>query len=1300
MGQWDSVYQPQFDESGLVPVQSKLKRALLPFERDLIAFVGLTEAEYLDFVSEVRHKGVLRPAEYDHIPDIRCDPVITPILVNLAIGIALTGAALLLAPRPNRPEEDGDEVTQRRITSIRGRSRFNQTTGFGSVQVPAELGDTVPIIFGRYAETTPPTGGISTAPTLLWSRMLSYGQHQTFRGIYTLGQRVYDDNASGRPQLPGILIGNNSLDNLSPRKFALYWSSGNDDGNSEDRIVAADLIAGTRAEPSAGDPFTTNDPFVCPTEEGVQAGFCMAVNPSNQTSFGLHSPIRNGSSVRVNWTEIPFWPDDVEDSDRIKMARRKIAGSRADDREDGMKGTGRGYSPKMGVVRFNGSDYQTITEVDASIGDSIDFVILKTSYRDKLGELDFTRSSGVTGDDIQSTTNSFRQAADDVMTEGEIFQIGEALWQVHSRSGVYVPEGESDASDSTIVLKCIEILNGTSTAKVGIAGWEALEQFVTDEGGDDTATEEDFARGWIGQLWYPLMRSDIGMVRSERPSPVVDIGFASTVYTQLNGLANFPALPTPDELERFDNDNVQVTAGTQTLFSNRASFFTVHIRPSGINQSTGGFYSWVPTGKKIGIVGNRPSEQYNFLRFLCTQSPAGKSVYGEFEFRFIGLSMASMARDTEPEDVIDILDAKSKVFFSFSDISAHGYNFQATYRGFQKAFGEFYPLDEFINQGKRGEFKYEDSVKPGSQLTLDTIYPLWIESGKLAAYWYEIFGLADDNKGQTKSYEGKAYKFFTDGQPDRSGPSITYRVTATSQPVWWHQEKYGYDNAWVDYVWEVLDSDGAWEVDDEAFAYERIPTSGNPFTFDWPPPLDGSNDWNGGPLLRVTEIETTGTNIGEFRGRIFEIYSGVANVSFYNEVTLSNDSQAEHRIAYFNQMNANQSDATAQFGHYLDLALMGLVLQSNRQFPNVDQLRVWIPYGVTCYRFRTDDYGPSNLFPEFAYYLLTNKEQGAGTFVNEQLIDKDSFKRSAQFCEANGLTFDGVLTTPQNLRSYLSTLAPSFLCDFEVINGKFGISPALPEKNGTIDAYELPVSGFFGAGNIIDGSFQVSFIPRNERRPVRMSIIYREMPRENLPESRTVTVSYKDATSEQGLDLQFVQLDISDFCSSREHALMVGRYNLAVKRHIDHTISFKTIPTELGLRPGNLIVVQVQSAPYNSFCNGAFNPDDGSCKSVNFLNTDDRNNDGTFDLEVYTPGSGAATETVTISNNVVTEQKYYGKVFAKVPTVAERRYYKISKIELDEEGLVNVDAMYYPTKDLQSTIALDVKTPGLFEVIG
>ena len=81
------------------------RRALLPAEVEVCQHVGLTEEEYWFFVDQAEQYNGKRDSAYDLIPDIRCDPVITPILVNLAIGLVLTGISMLLAPKPKQPED-------------------------------------------------------------------------------------------------------------------------------------------------------------------------------------------------------------------------------------------------------------------------------------------------------------------------------------------------------------------------------------------------------------------------------------------------------------------------------------------------------------------------------------------------------------------------------------------------------------------------------------------------------------------------------------------------------------------------------------------------------------------------------------------------------------------------------------------------------------------------------------------------------------------------------------------------------------------------------------------------------------------------------------------------------------------------------------------------------------------------------------------------------------------------------------------------------------------------------------------
>ena len=75
---------------------------------------------------------------------------------------------------------------------------------------------------------------------------------------------------------------------------------------------------------------------------------------------------------------------------------------------------------------------------------------------------------------------------------------------------------------------------------------------------------------------------------------MTEIGISSQVFQQLSGLANFPSMPSPRELFEVDEDNVSITSGTISGYITRASFFTVYIRPAGVDED-GNEFSFEPT---------------------------------------------------------------------------------------------------------------------------------------------------------------------------------------------------------------------------------------------------------------------------------------------------------------------------------------------------------------------------------------------------------------------------------------------------------------------------------------------------------------------------------------------------------------------------------------------------------------------------------------------------------------------------------------------------------------------------------
>ena len=187
MADGNLVRQSNVGKDSVVFGPSVYDLPLLPYEKQLIETIGITEEEYRKFAAEVRRKGVVRPAEYDHIPDVVAlpDGGATLILINLAISLVLTGAAYLLTPKPKAPE--ASKRSQLDLGSINAANRFTPSRGFDTLAELADYGAPIPIIFGRYISSKN-IGGMLITPKLVWSRMFSHGTQQSAKLMFVVGE--------------------------------------------------------------------------------------------------------------------------------------------------------------------------------------------------------------------------------------------------------------------------------------------------------------------------------------------------------------------------------------------------------------------------------------------------------------------------------------------------------------------------------------------------------------------------------------------------------------------------------------------------------------------------------------------------------------------------------------------------------------------------------------------------------------------------------------------------------------------------------------------------------------------------------------------------------------------------------------------------------------------------------------------------------------------------------------------------------------------------------------------------------
>jgi hypothetical protein len=650
---------------------------LLPYEKQLIDAIGATEEEYRKFTAEAKRRGAVRPAAYDRIPDIRCEPATTTaILVNLAISLVLTGVAYLLTPKPKMPGSNkrGGIID---LGDITGANRFTPSRGFDTLAELADYASPIPLIFGLYREEED-IGGMLVTLKLVWSRMFSHGTLQRAKLMFIVGEQGVPGTGIAKPDLQGIYLGNNALDSIYKDFFTFYWKA---NSNVTQRILAGDRQYGTINEPASGDPEAVkgdDDVFTCPTFRGDQdKAFCQAYSPANNTQFGVYGAIANGTSYRLNYKIISIDEEAPGSSKKsLTITRVKIAGDlnyvryklgatkRIDDttkddlkeiRDQHQAGKGRNYSPRMGLVQHRSAsgsvtkilkgttiqgqtnnhggsiDKKRETIKNIEVGDRLTFLISDSSIDE-----DFYKRGGrgETVDEINSTVEALQIEADASLQLGEKFEIGGCIWVVFKRKQ---PRFEPDSNvDQEIFLKCID----TSTSigkKVGIVSKFAVvapdHEYIGDSG-------EDVQQG-IGEKFYPLTKVAIASVRNNRPAVSTEIGIKSMVYQRLNGLCAFNSLPSPTEIGEFDEDGFQVNNGTITASIVRSSFFRVFIKNASDDDE-----NFVPFPYYFVIRGQRPVPQYNFIRFKNSEQTGAR----ELEFKFVPISGSDV--NSIPDNVV------------------------------------------------------------------------------------------------------------------------------------------------------------------------------------------------------------------------------------------------------------------------------------------------------------------------------------------------------------------------------------------------------------------------------------------------------------------------------------------------------------------------------------------------------------------------------------------------------------------------------------------------------------------------
>lgn len=329
------------------------------------------------------------------------------------------------------------------------------------------------------------------------------------------------------------------------------------------------------------------------------------------------------------------------------------------------------------------------------------------------------------------------------------------------------------------------------------------------------------------------------------------------------------------------------------------------------------------------------------------------------------------------------------------------------------------------------------------------------------------------------------------------------------------------------------------------------------------------------------------------------------------------------------------STPTADNSSYADITFLKVVGDiydppAEGSYPTTTrQISIYYEQGVKVDLYSVDaagsTQGASNQLVDLAMYLFTSfKRQAAGTTPDvSRPILTTNMPTLASFCSNYSLHFNGIISESVNIIELIAETAPFFLLSFISTGGQYRFAPVLP-LNGSqqISTATLTPAATFTEDEILPGSFSKTYVSAAEKSDVNIAVLFRKNDPDAIGTQQSVQVRYSGVS----LDAPVEQFDMSDFCSSRDHAIIYAKHFLARRRYSVHSIEFETTLDTTGLIPTNIIRVQKQR-----ISSAGDNRTETEYYQITGI---DHNTDGTTSIEAAQfPVNGSTVP--TISNEVL-----------------------------------------------------------------
>jgi hypothetical protein len=1299
-----------------------MTRKLLPYEYDLIQQLGVTEDEYLDFLS-VQFDYTRSPEQKLLTPQAE---VGTIALVLTIVGILFQVASVLLMPKPEIP----GAKNQRRAREQRFSPRF----GFNSSQELGQYGDPINLVYCNTSHN--PIGGVRIGTSLVWSSVESYGSTQFMQLLLVLGAasiKTLDFERTAFGQLP--------LGQFSESNTWLYYED-NGPVNFNNKLL------GDGKDPTRDGAASSEDVCRVMFAKSRRDGYSQAFSPSSLTSIGVYDPIplnieiqerRNSGKPQWGNLQITIAGGNYGTGSNVsyavgneitvvfaKAAKRqdKVVQEAAKDmRYQLAESLDRASTYMLGTAKFrlvsvNGGDEVNLDDndvrakfecIEAGRRPVTEYTRTRTKIWDEDDREKLQDAKDILNDPLtdaektaierlkQSSPNTYNRLSPTIFvddyrftvaagrtasspfnrdnTSGQVDQISGAKFNVNIKAFGF-PQNYNFTDDR--VVKWTNELDKKQTLTIPSGGSIAvskkiLRSFLANKPKLDVKKLKDEIEDDLEKILE--LKDDVDAGVYDRQFRNNARSFVRQIRRQIDDLN--------DRIDGRVQSSTDLDRNSTTISGQKV--LTNKTRLRGNNQRIGRLQSQIDDLRETrdDVLSDDISKQRSaYVRFLRNANFAFRGFdgnrYGSGGIRAMKRRLTQLKGQTTT-DQVGVKEVRDKLNELIKEKEDAKNDLKLLLKDWE----------DFIADAD-DDFFTKCLVKVESAAYQTVTACNFVKFAIRCKLFRRISGRAKDY-GENEAPDG--YRLSDNGIHGRMAFfKVSYKETGASTyqgfPVVFAVRRGTDQDNFIGLAfkgpsrkkWEFK-FDPIGDISAETRSGEThiafIENEGRVRTFE-----DGKGatfGWTGAlKAIPGAGIHGVLKERGPLYTNEWDLFSNRSDT----QVQFSFDGGPEFRIT-----SVTEQQAESIAGKYANLSMMALGVFSGRGVQDLRSITAYVTQGKSSWIVnettgaRTYSADSTSFAPDIFADTILDTENGIGKFAKSEGIDWNGVAAAKRFCKNNGLGcqlfMDGVIAEQTPWRQFWAETAPFSLLEFARVGGRETLIPAVPVNAAGQANREVLVNALFTAGNVLEGSYKEEFIDYGSAvQDLIATVIYRETESQDVfPRNSSVTVSLKGVNPSIAVSQSF---DISQFVTQRAQAILFAKLLCNQRRHIRRGIEFKTFPTDTPISPGAYIYVDIGLNTWERVSSGLIMQ--GGELNAPLLQGIPN---GSYSVLAYKGNtSPVSLAGIAVSNGVAAAlAPYAGYMFVLGATTNRKRVFRVTEVQMDEEGEVTIKAMEHPCED-------------------